>query len=177
MEEKITSALKAKRLKPSSIHLYLSKVRKLSKGKEYSDLNFLGEEGVFDEIGGKNTANTRNSYLNACLSILMCFPEYEELTKKFKKLADEQQDIINKNGEENRGMKSEREAKNWIEWEEVLKRHKELEEQTKVFRSKGEALTYSQYELLLKYVVLSLYTLLRVCQSFSFTPKYLSLFF
>lgn len=159
MEEKIIAALKERGLKMSSITLYLSKVRMLAK-KEYSDLSFLGEERVFDEIAGKNTANTRNSYLNACLSILMCFPEYEEITRRFKKLADEQQESINKTGDEMRGKKNERESKNWIEWEEVLKKREELKEQTASIREKSDRLTVWQYDALVRYVILSLYSLL-----------------
>jgi len=145
--------------KKSSIDLYLSKLRQLS-GKEYSDLNFLGEERVLDEIKKKKTANTQYNYLNACNSILKCFPEYEEISKKYSALVTLHQKEMKKVEDENRGEKNDRESKNWIEWEEVLKRHSELEEQTKIFRSKGEALTVQQYELLLQYVVLSLYTML-----------------
>jgi len=159
MEEEIVRALSERGCKKSSIDLYLSKVRQLS-GKEYSDLNFLGEERVLELIKKKKTANTQYNYLNACNSILKCFPEYEEISKKYSALVTLHQKEMKKVEEENRGEKNDRESKNWIEWEEVLKRHSELEEQTKTFRSKEEALTNSQYELLLKYVVLSLYTML-----------------
>ena len=152
-------ALSERGCKKSSIDLYLSKLRQLS-GKEYSDLNFLGEERVLDEIKKKKTANTQYNYLNACNSILKCFPEYEEIIKKYSALVTLHQKEMKKVEDENRGEKNDRESKNWIEWEEVLKRHSELEEQTKIFRSKGEALTVQQYELLLQYVVLSLYTML-----------------
>jgi hypothetical protein len=159
MEEKISEALRERGCKKSSIELYLCKLRQLS-GKEYSDLNFLGEERVMNIIKGKKTANTQYNYLNACNSVLKCFPEYEEIGKKYSGLVMLHQKEMKKVEEENRGEKNERESKNWIEWEEVMKRHSELEEQTKGFRSKGERLTGQQYELLLRYVVLSLYTML-----------------
>jgi hypothetical protein len=163
MEQIIKNALIIKGCKETTIEVYLRNIRTLAGSDSYQTLDFLGEEKVLQQIKEKNTASTRNSYLNSCHSVLRCFPfpEYETLTKKFKELADKQQEEINKEKERNRGVKTEKEEKNWIEWSDVMKRWSSLKKETENIRTRKsrQDVRPSEYNKLQQFVVLSLYCL------------------
>ena len=156
--ETIENNLKSKNLSQSSILLYLRNLKKLNNDEVYNNFNFLKKpEDILLKLD-KLKDNTKRAYLISIVSVLNSFGDkYEKLQKQYYKYM---LDIANKIKDKPTEEMSESQKENWINWEDVLKRHEDL------FKSLGKSVgvkkTISdlEYNKLLKYVVLSLYVLL-----------------
>lgn len=151
--------LTKKGLAETSIKLYLRNLEKLNDGA-LKNLKFLKEPDKIVEKLGKYKENTIRNYLIAVTSVLALNKD----TKAGKKLYGAYSALLmDKNkklkAEEATNTKSETQEKNWITWEEVEKHFEELKERVDAFKS-NKTITEGQYNVLLQYVVLSLYVLL-----------------
>lgn len=157
MEQKIITALKNKKgreLTESTINLYLKQLKSLNDNEPIKNLNFLkNADDILDKIKDYKP-NTQRNKMIAIVSILKELPKQKKLFEiYFEKLSNLNQDIQkNDNGE-----KSETQKKNWIEWSDVLEKKNELLNLVNDFKNKKK-LTKEQFNILLKYLVLSLYT-------------------
>lgn len=157
MESKIISALKNKKgreLTESTINLYLKQLKSLNDNQPLKNFNFLKDSEDIDDKIKDYKPNTQRNKLIAVVSVLKELPGQKKLFDiYFEKLNNLNQNIQkNDNGE-----KSETQKNNWIEWSDVLEIKNKLLEQVNQFKSK-KILSKDQYNILLKLLVLSLYT-------------------
>lgn len=139
---------------------YIGMLKKLNDDKSYTNLGFLKKrEAVMNKIG-EYAESTQKSVLAAVVSILSLEkdkPTYKaiynfyyermmEASKKAKEL-------------EASGARTDKQEANWITWDEVMKHHNELATTVAAF-AKSKMLTAANWNALLSYVILSLYTLL-----------------
>ena len=157
MESKIITALKNKKgreLTESTINLYLKQLKSLNDNQPLKNLTFLKNIDEIDDKIKDYKPNTKRNKLIAIVSVLKELPGQKKLFDMyFEKLNNLNQDI-NKN---DNGEKSETQKNNWIEWSEVLEIKNNLLDQVNQFKNK-KILSKEQYNILLKLLVLSLYT-------------------
>jgi len=159
-KKRLEASLVAKELAPSSIRLYLRNLEKLNNNQPLKNLNFLKDTSAINERLTKYAENTIRAYLISICSVLAL----DKSTKPKQKLYDSYFELMmDKNKQlkavEASGEKTATQSKNWIEWSEVEAKYGELENKVNAFKN-NKTLTESQYNVLLQYVILSLYVLL-----------------
>ena len=162
--DELKNLLKEKNLGEKSISLYLSNLKKLNNGDEFTNLNFLKKIINVKTFLEKFKPSTRKSYYGMLISVLGLYPTNKALTKlkqEYYTLFKSENDELKKTV----GEKTETQASNWIDWPDVMKiwdeKHREILEMTIPPKKKGvvKTLTESEYSKLLNFMVLSLYTL------------------
>lgn len=163
--------LKNKELTNSSINLYLRSLEKLNNDEPLKNLNFLKDpENILKKLENYKE-NTKRSYLIAITSILST----DKNTKTKEKLYNAYLDMVkNKNKElkkiESNNELSETQAKNWINWQDALKKVNKLKEENN-FNKK--VLNEKEYNKLLQYVIGSLYTLMKPRRNMDYQKCYI----
>jgi len=154
---KLVTSLKEQRgLSDISISTYLRNLKKLNNDQPIKDLKFLKDTNkILDKLKDYKE-NTKRNYLISIVGALSVLPKPAD-----KKLHKQYHDLmINKAVEikenTNANEMTEQQEKNWISWEQVLKRYDELTNDVKTF-IKNKTLTEQQYNTLLYWVILSLY--------------------
>jgi len=147
---------KDKNVSDTSTHLYLRNLEKLNDNLPLKNLNFLNN---VDDILNKlkdYKPNTYRSYLISICSSLKFDKSKKniKLYDKYYKLLDE----VNKDLKlkEKQQLKSDTQKENWITWNEVENVYKNLEKEVNTFKNLKQ-LNLHKYNILLDYVVLSLY--------------------
>lgn len=155
-KSKLYEFLKSKPIAESSLKLYLNNLRRLNDGVFPTNFNFLKNIDNILEKLNQYKPNTRRSYLISIITTLKHdFPKQKKLYDKYY----EHLDKYNKEGAVN-NEKSATQKHNWIEQSEVNDIYTKItaEVQTLLLKKK---LNPAEYEQLLAWLVLSLYTLLK----------------
>ena len=152
--------LNEKKLAQSSVKLYLRNLEKLNDNQPLKNLNFLKDVKAITEKLQPYKENTKRGYFISITSVL----SLDKTTKQKQKLYDEYFKLMMEKNkelkkEEGENVKTDTQAKNWIEWSEVEKIWGDLEKKVDSFKSSKE-LSEHQYNTLLQFVVLSLYVCL-----------------
>lgn len=154
---KLTTSLKEQRgLSDISINTYLRNLKKLNNDQPIKDLKFLKNTDKILEKLKDYKENTKRNYLISIVGALSVFtkPTEKKLYKKYHDLMINKAVEIKENT--NTNEMTEQQEKNWINWEQVLKRYDELTKEVHSF-VKNKTLTEQQYNILLYWVILSLY--------------------
>jgi hypothetical protein len=150
----IIDLLKSKGIKDSSIKLYLSNLKRLNNNNDIKTLTFLkNSKKVLDFINNKSE-NTKRTYLISICTVLSLDPKYKKNYDEYYKLLKESNELL-----KNNNTKSEKQTENWVEQDEITSIYKNLENETEKFRTKKK-LNELEYNILLNYLILSLYTLI-----------------
>lgn len=153
----LADKLKQKGIADSSLKIYLRNLEKLNDDNPLKNFNFLkSPEEVLKKLE-KYKENTKRGFIISICSALST----DNKTKAKKKLYDEYFKIMidmNKKFKEKESLneKSETQKKNWVEWKEVESLYLDLKERVEKFSSAKE-INEHNYNLLLSYVILSLY--------------------
>jgi hypothetical protein len=151
MEEQIAKSWSNRGVSPSSIKLYLFQLRQLN-GGELTDINFLKDIPEILNKLKKYKQSTVRTKLIAVIAALKCFNE-PELLKEYS-------DIVKKiNDETDNTIKSETQKENWMTKDEVMELWNKYNDEVYTFASKRK-ITEKQQDILLRFMVLSLYTLI-----------------
>ena len=150
----IIDLLKSKNIKDSSIKLYLSNLKRLNNNNNIKTLTFLkNSKKVLDFINNKSE-NTKRTYLISICTVLNLDPKYKKNYDEYYKLLKESNGLL-----KNNTTKTEKQEENWMEQDEITTIYKNLESEVEKFRTKKK-LNESEYNIMLNYVILSLYTLI-----------------
>jgi len=150
---KLYEFLKDKNITESSLKLYLNNLRRLNGGVFPKSFSFLKNVDKILEDLEKYKPNTRRSYLISIITTLKHDPKQKKLYNKYY----EHLEKYNKQSASN-NEKSDTQKKNWIEQSEVKEIYENLTEEIQPLLEKKK-LQPSEYEKMLRWVVLSLYTL------------------
>jgi hypothetical protein len=155
-EKKLVEKFKQKNISDSSIKFYIRNLQKLNDNKNINNFNFLKKyDTIIDKLKDKKP-NTQRNYIISIVSSLSNSPTPEKaLYDKYYKLMKNYNDTLKQKEQEN--QKSETQKENWTEWDNILGIYEELKNET--YKLKGN-LNKEDYNLLLKFLVLSLYVLL-----------------
>jgi hypothetical protein len=145
-----------KKLKESSINAYIRILYNLNNKTMFNNFAFLKKYNIIKQHLKAYSINTRKSYLSAIVTVLDLIKHKATYKKPFqywKDLLDETSSDFEENKKDN--VKTEKQAKNWIEWDEILKLQEEYKKDVSNFKSK---LKDNEYAKLLNYFILMLYT-------------------
>jgi hypothetical protein len=152
----IKSNLTDKGLSDSSIKLYINNLIKLNNGEHFKNFKFLED---IDSIKSKIAdfkPTTQKGYITTIISTLSTFDnkKLKTLQNKYYEFLKGKVNEIN----EYKGQKSESQKENWTSWDDILQTQKQLHEIVMKFID-NKKLNVNQYNVLLGFVILSLYTL------------------
>lgn len=150
-QSKIMNNFQSKNISESSFKLYLNNLKRLNDGEEVKNYNFLKDEKTILMKIEKYKPNTQRSYIISIVSLLKEEPKQKKLYDIYYKILID----YNNKLKENTG-KSESQVKNWIEQDEVKKIYDDLKEKTLKMLKPRKC---SDWDLLLSFIVLSLYVL------------------
>jgi len=150
---KLFDTLKSKSITESSLKLYFNNLRRLNGGDFPKSFTFLKNvEETLKKIEHYKP-NTRRTYLISIVTLLKHDPKNKKLYDKYYTILEEYNKVLQTNN-----IKSESQKENWITQDEVKKIYSSLTDEVKPFLEKKK-LTQSEYDAVLSWVVLSLYTL------------------
>lgn len=151
MNNNIFNNLKNKPLSESSFKLYISNLKRLNENNEIKNLSFLKNVSSILEKIKDYKPNTRRTYLISIVSLLKQEPKMTPLYDKYYKLLMDYNKDLKVNN-----VKSDTQINNWITQDEVIKTQQDL---SKVVNDIKKKITVDQFNKLLNYLVLSLYSL------------------
>lgn len=153
MDNKIFDNLRNKNITESSLKLYYNNLRRLNDNKDIKNLNFLKNiDAITDKIKDYKS-NTRRSYIISIVSLLKEEPKMKNLYTKYYDI------LMNYNKElQSNNSKSEKQSENWISQDEILEIYVKLKDSIMPKLDKKK-LNEQDYNILLSFVVLSLYVL------------------
>lgn len=159
MQNLLKELMDKNELAESSANLYINNLYRLNDNVAFKSLTFLkNTDKIIDQI--KDYAlNTQRTKLASIVNVLSLYKD----KAAYKKLYQFYNDLYNDKNElskEKKGSseKTDREKENWIDWKDVEAKRDQLKTEVEQFPSKN-ALTSKQYNTLLQYLVLSLYSL------------------
>ena len=151
---KLFQSLKDKNITESSLKLYLNNLRRLNGGDFPKSFAFLKDVEAIQEKIKDYKPNTQRSYIISIVSLLKQEPKMKKLYDRYYTI------LMNFNKElKTNNEKSETQKDNWISQEEVLELYTKLTTEVKEMINEKKKLSPSEYEKLLRWFVLSLYTL------------------
>lgn len=141
----------------STAHQYLQTLFKLNGGKPFNNLAWTKKfEDVQKIIDTYAKSTQGNQYMVLC-SALSGFADKATYKGAYNHWKSKMMDARKERDSEDPQEKTDKQEENWMTWEEVNKKKSELYEEILPFIS-TKSITAGQYEKLLNYVVLSLYT-------------------
>jgi len=150
-ENDLEQKFKERNISDTSIHLYMNNLRKLNDGQEITSFKFLEKPEKIVEKLVKYKPTTKRNFLISIVSALNT-----DNNPKIKKLYGKYYDLmLNMNEEVKKIVHT---ADELPEWKFIKEKEQELKKEVDGFKD-NKTTTPLEYETLLKYVVLSLYTL------------------
>jgi hypothetical protein len=152
-EQKIINHLKERNVSDPTIKLYLFQLRQINDG-EIENLKKFEDIPKVMEFLKNFKINTQRTKLIAIIAMLKTFPEKKDLQDKYSNIVM----AINKETNLTSNEKTEKQKENWVTKDEIKDIWTSFEEVIKTFINKKQ-ISEKQYNILLQFVVLSLYTL------------------
>ena len=147
-----------KNISDSSVNVYIGNLKKLNNSKPFGDFGFLENVDTVVEKLGKYKETTKKNYLVSIVSVLSLFPDVpklKELHDKYYGLMMKKKDEIEK---ADVGDMTKTQEENWIDWDSVKEKFKELETEVNTFYKK-KTIDDTQYQTLLVFALLALYVI------------------
>ena len=136
---------------------YVNILKNLNGGQSYSNLGFLKKRDVIMAKLSEYAESTQKSSLGAITSVLSLMKDKPTYKSTYNFYYERMMEASKKAREVDTSEKSDKQEANWLKWEDVVKRRNELGEASSF---KAKMITPTQWNTLLSYVILSLYTLI-----------------
>lgn len=160
LRKELEAKFAEKKLSPSSIKLYVRNLEKLNDDQPLKTLTFLKDPAVIATKLEHYKENTKRGYLISIVSTLALDKSNkakQALYDSYYKMMMDKNKALKAAESENK--MSDAQASNWLKWTDVEEKWNALEQRVNTFIKQKE-INESQYNTLLAWVVLSLYTLL-----------------
>jgi integrase len=147
-----------RKLADTTTKQYLQTLYKLNNSKPFKNLAWTKK---FDDVQkiidtyAKSTQGNQYMVLTSALSIYSDKPTYKATYNHWK---DKMMNARKESDAEPKNIKTSKEEENWLTWEEVSKKKSQLKEVISSLSLTKGKITEAQYNKLLQYVILSLYT-------------------
>ena len=140
----------------STANAYLKSLYALNNKKSFKNLTFLKDTEAIDKKISEYAETTQRALLATIVSVLNLFKNKQT----FKKVFQHYYDAMMKKTEEVKAVegnneKTEKQKENWLSWKEIEERKEELKGEVAKIKKVPSA---SEYETLLQFIILSLYT-------------------
>jgi hypothetical protein len=137
----------------SSKNLYIKNLKRLNDNQPVEDIKFLSRPATIMKKIADFKPTTQRTFIISIISLLSQIPKTKKLYDKYYEILLKVNDQIKSDNETNN------KADRLINWETVEQKQEELKQDVDGFRGKT-SLNQFEYDKLLQYVVLSLYTLI-----------------
>jgi len=136
---------------------YLKTLYMLNDKQPFKNLTFLKNTDEVMKKLADYAESTKKTLLASITSVLSLEKEKTGYKKVYKFYYDKMMEKAVVANKEDTSVKTETQKENWLTWEEVLGKHKELKEEVEKYVSQKLALTPVQHNALLSFLILSLY--------------------
>lgn len=140
----------------STANAYIKSLYALNNKKSFKNLSFLKDTDAIDKKLSEYAETTQRALLATIVSTLGLYKNKPTFKKVFQHYYDA---MMKRSGEvraeEGKNEKTEKQKENWLSWKEIEERKEELKGEVAKMK---KTITASEYEKLLQFVVLSLYT-------------------
>jgi integrase len=136
---------------------YLQNLTTLNEGKPFKNLSFLKKFDSIDSKLKELAKSTRLAYYATLTSVLSLFKDKPTYKKTYLHYSSKMNDGIEERKSEDPHEKTEKMEKNWMPWKDIQDKREKLKEEVEKFGS-SKSITAENWDTLLKYVILSLYT-------------------
>ena len=136
---------------------YIKSLYALNGKKAFKNLTFLKNTDQMDKVISEYAESTQRALLATIVSVLGLHKEKAGFKKVFQHYYDAMMDKSKEARENESSEKTVKQKENWISWEDIEKCKEALLEKVRAFSNK-KSIDSAQYDTLLQYFVLSLYT-------------------
>jgi hypothetical protein len=150
-----------RKLSEASVVSYIKVLYSLNDKKPFKSLAFLRKSAPILEKIATYAPSTQKNILGSILGVLTLVKDKGAYKKTYEAYAGHLREKKAEPPEVADGEKSKRESDNWLSWEDVEKRRKELEDEVAAQKVAKTGLTPTQFQSRLNLMVLSLYTLIQ----------------
>lgn len=161
MLQLVKKLIDEKKVAESTANGYLKSLYALNEKKPFKNLSFLKNTERIDELIGAYAESTQRALLATISSVLSLYKDKTGFKKPYQHYYDKMMERSKEARSALEGKeanhKTEKQAKNWIQWSEVEDKKKELQESVNGFASK-KTIDAGQFDKLLQLLILSLYT-------------------
>tara|TARA_R110000824_G_scaffold195050_1_gene377697 strand:- start:292 stop:1245 length:954 start_codon:yes stop_codon:yes gene_type:complete len=145
-----------KDLAESTSTKYIKNLYVLNNSKSFKNLAWVKKKDLIDNSLSPYAKSTQKTLIASLVSVLSLFkdkPSYNKIHKYwFERMMDTSKDKA-----ESQKLTTEKQKKNWLDWEQITLIKNNLKTEVNTF-CKNKFITKKQYNKLLQYVLVSLYT-------------------
>jgi len=149
--------IEEKKIAESSASLYIKNLWTLNNKVPFNNLAFLKNSETIDELLSKYADNTKKTYLSSIVSVLSLFKDKPTYKKIYQHYYDAMMAKAGDMKKEESDTKTPKQSENWMEWADLQKLVEDLRTEVTAFAN-NKLITPKQYNQLLTYLILSLYT-------------------
>ena len=146
-----------KKIAESSSMLYIKNLWTLNNKVPFNNLAFLKNSDTIEELLSKYADNTKKTFLSSIVSVLSLFKDKATYKKIYEHYYNAMMAKATDMKKEESDEKTEKQSDNWMEWADIKKNVETLREEVLKFAN-NKLITPKQYNSLLSYLILSLYT-------------------
>jgi len=148
--------LEKRKVGESTAKSYVRALYVLNDKKPFNSLAFLKKTDLIDKLIEAYADSTRKTLYSILSSVLSLFKDKAGYKKVHQFYYDKMMGSAKESRENKTDTMNEKQKENWIEWKEVVAKKDELKKEVEELPKKD--LTEAQWNTLLSYVILSLYT-------------------
>lgn len=146
-----------KGISENTASLYVRNLFTLNNKKPFTNLAFLKKFETIDSIMTPYADSTRRTFLGSILGVLSLFKDKPSYRKTYAHYSAIMKGKMEEENNEPKNKKSKTQEDNWISWEDIEHRRKELKAD---LDSLGKVISPTQFTKLLQYFILCLFTLI-----------------
>lgn len=146
-----------KQVTESTATLYIKNLYTLNNKQPFINLSFLKNTDSVDQILNEYSDNTKKTFLSGITSVLSLFKDKVSYKKIYKHYYDKMMTKATEMKDTNINVMSNTQKDNWMKWEDIIIKKEDLKKLIEEFKNQ-KLITNKQFEILLSYVILCLYT-------------------
>jgi hypothetical protein len=149
--------MKTRKVAESTAHGYIKSLYALNKKKPFKNLTFLKKVNEIESIISEYAESTQRGLLATITSVLSMYKDKAGYKKVYQHYHDKMMERVEEKREEEKEgvVKTNKQAENWLSWDQIQSRKGELKGGLIVNK---RSIDTDEFDKLLQYVVLSLYT-------------------
>lgn len=150
--------MKTRKVAESTAHAYIKSLYALNKKKPFKNLTFLKKVSEVESVIAEYAESTQRGLLATITSVLSMYKDKAGYKKVFQHYHDKMMERVEEKREEEKEgvVKTDKQTENWLSWDEIQSRKGELK--GGLVPGNKRTVDATEYDKLLQYVVLSLYT-------------------
>jgi len=141
----------------STASLYIKNLYTINNKEQFLNLSFLKNTDAVDKFLTEYSDNTKKTYLSGITSVLSLYKEKPTYKKIYEHYYNEMMKKAGEMSNTDKNKMTDNEKTNWMTWDEILEIKKTMKANIDQLKDVQKYITPKQYELILNYLILSLY--------------------